>query len=179
MHPRSEATKVKRLIGVCSFLGTSALVVASLHAGAQERRMPDLGSPVPGYVLRARSHSDECITDINHRDPRAQVKVDEKLFTIAWDVRTKAVAYIFTDDRRLVTDSELSVGGSCRLLDQAGQPYEIVNYMDWAITPKWADTVRDLSGDAVWYAALRKETSQPKYGKIVGFVQSRYLKVAR
>jgi hypothetical protein len=41
----------------------------------------------------------------------------------------------------------------------------------------WADSVEDLSGDAVWYAALRKESALLPYGRIVGFVQSRYLKL--
>lgn len=166
------------MAGICSFWWWFALL-AVLQTGAQERHVPELGSQVPSYVLKARTDSQECLTDINHRDPCASVKIGEKLFTIAWDARTKAIAYIFTDDRHLVTDSELGVGGSCRLLDEAGQPYEIVSYMDWAITPKWVDTVKDLSGDAFWYAALRKETSHIKYGRIVGFVQSRYLKVVR
>jgi hypothetical protein len=128
-------------------------------------------------VLKARTRSRLCPTDINHHDPCASVEIDLMLFTIAWDAQTKAITYLFTDDRLLVTDSELDVGGPCRLVKHSGETDEIVHYMDWLIAPEWKDTVRDLSGDAVWYAALRKEFQQPQYGEIVGFVQSRYLKL--
>ena len=49
----------------------------------------------------------------------------------------------------------------------------------YVILNKWGDTVRDLSGDAFWYAALRKGSEAPQYGQIVGFVQSRYLKLGQ
>lgn len=101
------------------------------------------------------------------------------LFTIAWDTQTKAITYLFTDDRRLVTDSELGVGGRCRLVDETGKPDDVVQYMDWLVTPKWADMIGNLSGDATWYAALRRDAPQSEYGKIVGFVQSRYLKIVQ
>lgn len=101
------------------------------------------------------------------------------LFTIAWDAKTNAVTYIFTDDRHLVTDSELGVGGDCRLVGESEEPDQLVHYMDWLIDPKWGDTVMDLSGEAFWYAALRKEREAPEYGQIVGFVQSRYLKLGQ
>lgn len=47
------------------------------------------------------------------------------------------------------------------------------------VTPKWADMIGNLSGDAKWYAALRRDAPQSEYGKIVGFVQSRYLKIVQ
>lgn len=171
--------RLKRMIGVCWSLYSFALALAVQPAGAQERHVPEIGSQVPSYVLKARIPSQECLTDIKRHDPCASVKIDKILFTIAWDSQTKAITYIFTDDRHLVTDSELGVGGSCRLVDESERPYELVHYMDWVITPQWADMVGVMSGDAVWYAALRKETSNAEYGKIVGFLQSRYLTVGK
>jgi len=152
-----------------------ALALATLLAQAQEDHIPEIGSQVPPYVLKARTRSQQCLTYVNHRDPCAVVEIDAKLFTIAWDAQTKAVAYIFTDDRRLVTDSELGVGGSCRLVDQAEQPYKIVNYLDWAITPQWR--IRSEICRATQFGTPRcvKETPNSKHGKIIGFVQSRYL----
>jgi hypothetical protein len=167
---------LRSMIGIRWSLCPFALVLAVLPAGAQAKHTPEIGAQVPQYVLKARTHSQQCFTYTNRRDPCASVKIDGWFFTIAWDAQTKAIVYIFTDDHRLVTDSELSVGGSCRLVDEAEQPDETSSYMGWAIMPQWADTVRDLSGDAVWYAALRKDTSNPEYGQIVGFLQSRYLK---
>jgi hypothetical protein len=150
------------------------VVLFALQAGAQETHVPDLGSQAPSYVLKAQTRSQQCLTDISHHDPCASVRIDKKRFTIAWDAQTKAITYIFTADRRLLTDSELGVGGSCRL----SEPIEVVQYIDWLITPQWADTVRDLSGAALWYAALHKATS-PEHAQIMGFVQSRYLKLRR
>lgn len=150
-----------------------ALVLAIGQARAQETQVPDLGNQVPPYVLKARTRVQECLTDIARHDPCASVKIHSKRFMIAWDSKTKAVTYIFTEDPHFLTDSELSVGGSCGLSDST----EVIRYKDWVITPKWADTARDLSGDAVWYVALRKTT--PEYSRIVGFVQSRYLNLRR
>jgi len=99
------------------------------------------------------------------------------LFKIAWDRETSAVTFLLTEDPHLVTDSELGIGGGCRLLDGADQPYPLTPYLGRLFTPMWADSVEDLSGDGVWYAALRKESTLLPYGKIVGFVQSRYLKL--
>ena len=107
--------------------------------------------------------------------PRSPSK--RMLFKIAWDRETSAVTFLLTEDPHLVTDSELGVGGGCRLLDGADQPYPLTPYLGWLFTPMWADSAEDLSGDAVWYAALRKESTPLPYGKIVGFVQSGYLKL--
>ncbi|MGH9511528.1 MAG: hypothetical protein ACRD2U_05270 [Terriglobales bacterium] len=84
---------------------------------------------------------------------------------------------MFTEDHRLVTDSELGVGGRCRLLDEAGKPDDMSHYLDWLVTTEWADTVGSLSGDATWYAAIRRDAPQSEYGTVVAFVQSRYLKI--
>ena len=163
----------KHLRVVCS----SVLVICALHAHGQEKRVPTLGSRAPSWVLSARAHSETCLTDVNHRDPCATVTIKRMLFKIAWDRETSAVTFLLTEDPHLVTDSELGVGGGCRLLDGADQPYPLTPYLGWLFTPMWADSVEDLSGDAVWYAALRKESALLPYGRIVGFVQSRYLKL--
>src|SRR5258705_2342636 len=154
----------KRSIGVCCSVWVLVLVLIAPRVGAQETLVPKLGSPVKSSVVNARSGSQQCLTDVGHHDPCASVKIDKAIFTIAWDASTKEITYLFTDDRHLVMDSELGVGGGCRLVDESGKPDEMVQYMGWLVTPRWRDTVGNLSGDAVWYAALRKETARPKYG---------------
>ena len=166
---------VQHLVGVC--LCIFIFVLCAARGEAEDKHMPKLGSQAPAYVLTARSHAKQCLTDIDHRDPCASVTIEGMLFTIAWDAQTKTITYLFTEDHRLVTDSELGVGGGCRLVDEAGKPEDVVQYMGWLVTPKWADTIEHLSGDTVWYAALHRDASQSKYGKVVGFVQSQYLKI--
>ena len=99
------------------------------------------------------------------------------LFTIAWETQTTTITYIFTDDPKLLTDSELGVGGSCTLVDEDGKPFPVAEYIKWIITPYWADTVQDLSGGATWFAAIHRNTPQDKRGTVVGFVQSRYVRL--
>jgi hypothetical protein len=103
---------------------------------------------------------------VGHYDPCASIKIRSVHFTIAWDANTKAISYLFTRDERVVTDSELGVGGSCSV-----RPDDLVPYLQWFVTPKWADTIQDFSGDAVWFALLQKD------GTIAAFVQSQYLKI--
>jgi len=170
---------MKRPTEACLFLCLFVLVLCAPQTEAQERYVPKLGSQVPSYVWKARTRSEQCPTEVNRHDPCTSVMIDDKLFTIAWDKQTKAITYLFTDDHRIVTDSELGVGGLCRLTAATVGPEEIAQYMDWLVTPKWADNVRILSGDAVWYAVLHQDTAQPKYGKIMGFVQRQYLKVVQ
>jgi hypothetical protein len=47
------------------------------------------------------------------------------------------------------------------------------------VDTNWTDTIGYLSDDAVWYALLRREAPRSEYGKIAGFVQSRYLRTRR
>jgi len=101
------------------------------------------------------------------------------MFTIAWDAKTQAITYLFTSDKHFIGDSELSVGGLCRLVGESEKPYEFTYYTGWLITSEWGDNARDLSGDAIWHVALRRDAAHPLYGTIVGFVQSRYLKIPR
>jgi hypothetical protein len=154
-----------------------ALLLLADRVDAQDAKVPSLDSPVPKQVITARTPGQHCLTDVNHHDPCASVRIRGVLFTVAWDEQTKVVTYLFTADHRLVTDSELGVGGGCRLLDEAGKPYVFVQYIGWLIRTAWADTIRDFSGDAVWYAALRRDDPQSDNGKVVAFVQSRYLKL--
>lgn len=124
----------------------------------------------------ARTGDHECRTDVNHHDPCASIKIKNVLFTIAWDADTKAVTYLFTEDHRFIGDSELGVGGLCNVAPKVGEPVALFSYMNWLVTPKWADTNQDLSGDAVWYATLQKDATRLRYARITGFVQSRYLR---
>ncbi len=154
-----------------------AVLMLAGRVDAQDAKLPSLGSPVPKQVITARTRGQQCLTDVNHHDPCASVRIRGVLFTVAWDEQTKVVTYLFTADHHLVTDSELGVGGGCRLVDEAGRPYVGVRYIGWFITPKWADTIRDFSGDAIWYAALRRDAPQSENGTVVAFVRSRYLRL--
>jgi hypothetical protein len=152
-------------------------MIFSRCVGAQELKVPSLGSPVPKQVVTAQTRAQRCLTDVNRHDPCASVRIRGLLFTVAWDEQTNVVTYLFTADHRLVTDSELGIGGGCRLVDENGKPYVVVQYIGWLVTPAWTDTIRDLSDDAIWYAALRRDAPQSKNGTVVAFVQSRYLRL--
>jgi hypothetical protein len=160
-------------------LFAALLVLCTSHVQAQSVTLPRLGSQVPLSVVESRVDSQLCLTANNQRDPCASLKVGNTLFTIAWDARTKVTTYLFTSDPHLMTDSELMVGGLCRLVDESGKTYEMTRYMNWLVTPKWMDTVGKLSGDAIWYAALKKRSANAEYGTIAGFVQSRYLMIGQ
>ena len=110
------------------------LILSVLRATAQTKYVPELGSKVPLYILKANTGSRHCLTDIAHRDPCTSLTIQKNRFTVAWDAQTKEITYLFTDDRDLIMDSELSVGGQCRLVDQDGKPFEISRYMGWLIT---------------------------------------------
>lgn len=159
--------------GIC-LLGT---LLIALHGESQQRRLPKLGDSVPSYVLTTRVHGHQCLTDTKRYDPCASVKIQKKAFTIAWDATSKQVKYIFSNDPDLEDDSELGVGGSCRLVDGHEHMEPTVSYLDWLISPLWDASFEDLSGDTDWSVLLRRKTDFPEYGEIVGFVQSRYLKL--
>jgi hypothetical protein len=155
------------------------LMLSASRTVAQIRQVPKLGSEVPDYVLAARAHSQQCLTDTGHRDPCASVNIEKTGFTIAWDVKTLKITYLFTSDPGLMMDGELSVGGTCSLVEPAVTSNKLFLYMSWLITPAWADLAKDVSGDAHWYAALRRDAINSGHGTIVGFVQSRYLNVGQ
>jgi hypothetical protein len=166
-----------RLLSTQCWLCFFAVAIFWSHAGAQVPEVPPLGSRVPEQVMVTRTGAQLCLTDVNYYDPCASIKIRNVLFTIAWDADTKAISYLLTEDHHFRTDSELGVGGSCNVAPKVGKPFALFSYMDWLVTPKWADTLQGLSGDAVWYAALRKDATRPRYARIAGFVQSRYLRV--
>jgi hypothetical protein len=180
LNSRIELMCVPAGAGRVAALWLFSIVAILLLAGrvdAQDPKVPSLGSPVPKQVITARTRGRQCLTDVNHHDPCASVRIRGVLFTVGWDEQTKVVTYLFTADHRLVTDSELGVGGGCRLVDEAGKPYFFVPYTGWLITTAWTDTIRDFSGDAIWYAALRRDGPQSENGTVVAFVQSRYLRL--
>ena len=168
--------RCKSLIKWFGPLCLALAITSGLRAQPAEGIVPKLNSRVPVFVQRARTPSQECLTDVNHHDPCASVRIAKVRFTIAWDAGTKAITYIFTDDVRLIMDSELSVGGLCSLVRQSGERWELAQYLNWVITPAWRDTVERLSGDAYWHAVFRPEAATAEYGAILGFVQSRYLR---
>jgi hypothetical protein len=99
------------------------------QASAQMTDVPRLGARVPEKVVVARTHVQECLTDINHHDPCASIKISNVLFTIAWDADTKAVSYLFTEDHHFRTDSELGVGGLCNIAPKVGEPVALFSWI--------------------------------------------------
>jgi hypothetical protein len=148
------------------------LLLASTLASQTKPRLR-LGATVPQIALAYKGKN--CLTDVGHYDPCASLKVGRAMFTVAWDANSKAITYVFTRD--LVTDSELAAGGSCRVQDEFGKPDATTPYNEWVIDPKWVDTAEDVSGDALWYAVLKPSPSNREYAQIVGFIQTKYLKL--
>jgi hypothetical protein len=150
-----------------------ALFLLPAPAQAQIEHLPALGSPAPASLITADKHTKECRTGPNHRDPCTEIAIGKIKYVVAWDAQTKNITYIFTDSRELVTDSGLSVGGTCRVggTDDAGT----ISYMKWLIDPRWKGVDPKAGDDAVWYAALHKNDFDPHYGDIVGFVRSSYI----
>jgi hypothetical protein len=140
------------------------------RARVRDIHVPDVGVQAPQFVLKARRGVQECLTDFAHKDPCAVVSIEGQRYTVAWDAKSGLITYILTTDLHFLTDSELSVGGMCRLSD----PLKATQYMDWIIAPEWIDTARNISGEAKWYAVLEKTGRD--YTRIKGFVQSQYLK---
>ena len=171
---RLLSTSVHRPCAILFYVFVAA--TSGSQAAGQVASLPVLGSRVSEHVIAAGSGDQQCLTDIDHRDPCTSIKIKNVLFTIAWDADTRTVSYLFTEDHHFVTDSELGIGGSCNVAPKVGDLVALFPYLDWLVTPKWADTRQDLSGDARWYAALRKDATHPRYARITGFVQSRYLR---
>lgn len=155
-----------------------AMLLLPIPVQAQIEHLPALGSPAPDSLLTATKKDKLCRTDADHRDPCAEVEIDKIRYTIAWDAQTKNVTYIFTDDRNWVTDSGLSVGGTCRVIgspDDAGT----ISYMKWLIDPHWKGAYPKSGDGVIWYAVLHKDDFDPHFGDIVGFVQSRYIELRK
>jgi hypothetical protein len=129
--------------------------------------------------MRQSGKTMHCQNEAAHRDPCATVNIRGHQVTIAWDKHTEAVTYLFTDDRRLVGDSELGVGGSCRIAGDSGQgDSHLTKYGEWLVAEEWKESLSNWSGDAVWYAALQVDSGNSAYATIVGFLQSRDLKLS-
>jgi len=150
-----------------------ALFLLASPAQGQIEHLPALGSPVPASLITADKHAKECRTGPRHRDPCTEVHVGKIKYIVAWDAQSRNITYLFTDSRELVTDSGLSVGGTCRVAgpEDAGT----ISYMKWLIDPRWKGVDLKAGDQAVWYAALHKNDFDPHYGDIVGFVQSSYI----
>lgn len=161
---------------VLSALSFCALLVSVNPAHAQVHTLPTLGTPVPDFVT-AEKHTKECATGPGHKDPCAELEIDKIKYIVAWDAQTKAVTWLFTDDHRLITDTQLSVGNSCHLVQDTGAHDATMAYLKWIIDPRWKGPATNLTGSAVWYAAIQKQPFDDTYGSIVGFVQSAYLPV--
>ena len=157
---------------VALFLCSLALAVSP--AAAQISHLPALGAPVPPALLTTAKHEKQCRTSDHHEDPCAAIDIGKIRYTIAWDSATKAVTWIFSDDRDLVTDTGLAVGNSIRVVGDSGKADPTFSYMKWIIDPKWKDTDARQGDDSVWYAVLHKDLDH-NYDNIVGFVQSRYI----
>ncbi|HSY00935.1 MAG TPA: hypothetical protein VK819_02220 [Acidobacteriaceae bacterium] len=165
-------TPLRIIFSACSL---AALALLALPAPAQIAHLPQLGDPAPNSVSAAEKHGKVCDTGSGHKDPCAEIEIAKIKFTVAWDAQTKAITYLFTADRRVVTDSQLSVGTTCLVFDSAGAPDPTVPFTKWIIDPKLKGAYTSLAGNATWYAALQKDGDDPHYGNIVGFVQSSYL----
>jgi hypothetical protein len=161
-------------VALLSALSLCTLLVPALLARAQTRSLPRLGAPVPDFVT-AEKHTKECATGPGHRDPCVELEIDKVKYTVAWDAQTKAVTWLFTDDHRLVTDTQLAVGNTCRIVQDSGAPDPVVSYLKWIIDPRWKGPATNLTGPAVWYAAIHRDPFDSTFGSVVGFVQSAYL----
>ena len=154
-----------------------SLIVLLVCTGGQAQEFPVIGAKVPANVVRTGSGTLQCETG-THRDPCATVKLRGHRVTIAWDQQTKAVTYLFTDDRRLVGDSELGVGGSCSVAGDGGRGgSRLIKYRQWLVTEDWRESFKGWSGGATWYAVLDLDSGHSGYATVVGFTQSRYLEL--
>src|SRR5580700_8136424 len=104
-HLQCVPGRASRAVGAAQWLlCLFSVMIFSRCVGAQELKVPSLGSPVPKQVVTAQTRAQRCLTDVNRHDPCASVRIRGLLFTIAWDEQTNVVTYLFTADHRLVTD---------------------------------------------------------------------------
>lgn len=167
------------LVAVLPALSLAALAFSPAAVCAQASRLPRVGAPVPSSLLSTAKHEKECRTAAAHTDPCAEITIGKIRYTVAWDLATKNVTYLYTDDHDLVTDTGLAVGNSIRVVGDSGHADPTVPYMKWLIDPKWNDTDTKQGDTSTWYAALRRDSFDHNYDDIVGFVQSRYLNLKK
>ena len=72
-------------------------------------------------LLVQANETKRCETGTERQDPCATIDLRGRRVTVEWDQQTKVITYVFTDDRRLFGDSELSVGGSCRIIGDSNR----------------------------------------------------------
>ncbi len=142
------------------------------YAAGQAQEFPVMGAHVPTYIARARNATSQCEKGTKRHDSCATVTIQGHRVAVGWNQQTKAINYLFTDDKRLIGDSELEVGGSCRVA-----AVHLTRYGQWFVAEEWKDRFSKWSGDAIWHAVLRVSTANPEYATIIGFVQNSDLKL--
>jgi len=163
---------LRSLLPALTVLSTCAFLLPAVPARAQLASLPQIGSAIPPALVAAQK-TKPCRTSNDHADPCADVQIGDVRYTIAWDEQSKAVTYLFTDDRHVITDNGLAVGNDLRVGD-GGKFDPTVPYMKNFIDLKWKDTSTRL-GTSTWYAVLHKDDYDRHFGAVVGFVQSRYI----
>ena len=163
------------LFPLASALALCVFAFTAAPARAQVSHLPALGAPVPASLLSGMKHEKQCRTEEHHYDPCTEVNIGKIRYVVAWDMASKDVTYLYSNDHDLVTDNGLAIGNSIRVTSDAGKADPTVAYMKWAIDPKWKDTDAKLGDTSTWYAVLEKDGFDHNYDNIVGFVQSRYI----
>src|SRR5271169_3654702 len=137
-------------------------VVLFLCTGAQAQVFPVIGAKVPAFVTNTASGTRQCENGAARHDSCATVNLRGHRVTVGWDQHTKVVTYMFTDDRRLVGDSELSVGGHCRIVGDRGRgDSQLSRYGHWLVAEDWKESFHAWSGNATWHAALQVDSGNP------------------
>ena len=167
------------LFPLVSALCFSVLACAAAPAGAQIDHLPALGAQVPASLLSGAKHEKQCRTEEHHYDPCAEINIGKIRYTVAWDIATKDVTYLYSNDQDLITDNGLAIGNSIRVTSDGGEADPTVSYMKWVIDPKWKGADTKTGDSATWYAALQKDGFDHNYDSIVGFVQSRYIELKK
>jgi hypothetical protein len=128
------------------------------------------------FITSTGGATQQCEIATKRHDPCVTVGLRSHRLTVAWDKQTKVATYLFTDDQRLVGDSELAVGGSCRIGGDHGRgDSRLSRHGHWLVSANSKERFHEWSGNATWYAALQIDSDNPSYATIVGFVQSRDL----
>jgi len=163
------------LFPLVSALSLCVFACAAAPSHAQISHLPALGAPIPASLVSGARHEKQCRTEDHHYDPCAEVDIGKIRYTVAWDMATKDVTYLYSNDHDLVTDNGLAVGDSMRVTSDAGKADPTVSYMKWVIDPRWKGADTKIGDSSTWYAVLQKDGFDHNYDNIVGFVQSRYI----
>ena len=134
-----ERSRTSTYVGRMRYGGLLFVSVFGLCAASLAQSVPTLGSKVPASVPTS-SASLQCDTGKGHRDPCTKMLAKGHRLTIAWDKQTKEITYLYTEDRKLVGDSELQVGGFCRIGSDGGRQFLV-----WILSPDWTEQFIDWS----------------------------------